>query len=80
MEVGPWRVDGKGGLNAIEGGWEEYTTMVYGASCYAGASVFTDRPCHAPQLINLPGLVSRILRQTTISMTFPMPQNTGYSS
>lgn len=30
MEVGPWRVDGKGGLKAIEGGWEEYTTMVYG--------------------------------------------------
>lgn len=29
MEVGPWRVDGKGGLKAIEGGWEEYTTMVY---------------------------------------------------
>ena len=32
MEVGPWRLDGKGGLNLIEGGWEEYTTMVYGAS------------------------------------------------
>ena len=31
MEVGPWRLDGKGGLNLIEGGWEEYTTMVYGA-------------------------------------------------
>ncbi|TDL29373.1 KEX1 protein [Rickenella mellea] len=29
MEVGPWRVDGKGGLNATDGGWEEYTTMVY---------------------------------------------------
>ncbi|KAH9938091.1 alpha/beta-hydrolase [Fomitopsis serialis] len=29
MEVGPWRLDGKGGLNVIEGGWEEYTTMVY---------------------------------------------------
>lgn len=32
MEVGPWRLDGKGGLNLIEGGWEEYTTMVYGMS------------------------------------------------
>ena len=30
MEVGPWRLDGKGGLNRLEGGWEEYTTMVYG--------------------------------------------------
>ncbi|EPS98740.1 hypothetical protein FOMPIDRAFT_1037314 [Fomitopsis schrenkii] len=29
MEVGPWRLDGKGGLNLIEGGWEEYATMVY---------------------------------------------------
>lgn len=30
MEVGPWRIDGNGGLHTIEGGWEEYTTMVYG--------------------------------------------------
>ncbi|KAG5648753.1 Cell death protease [Asterophora parasitica] len=29
MEVGPWRTDGKGGFNVQEGGWEEYTTMVY---------------------------------------------------
>ncbi|KAI0337935.1 alpha/beta-hydrolase [Trametopsis cervina] len=29
MEVGPWRLDGKGGLERVEGGWEEYTTMVY---------------------------------------------------
>ncbi|KAA1466528.1 alpha/beta-hydrolase [Dentipellis sp. KUC8613] len=29
MEVGPWRVDGQGGLHTIEGGWEEYTTIVY---------------------------------------------------
>ncbi|KAF7965395.1 hypothetical protein HWV62_9059 [Athelia sp. TMB] len=29
MENGPWRVDGKGGLKAVEGGWEEYTHMVY---------------------------------------------------
>ncbi|KAK7696265.1 hypothetical protein QCA50_000918 [Cerrena zonata] len=29
MEVGPWRLDGKGGLRKLEGGWEEYTTMVY---------------------------------------------------
>ncbi|THH27823.1 hypothetical protein EUX98_g6359 [Antrodiella citrinella] len=29
MEVGPWRVDGSGGLKTLEGGWEEYSTMVY---------------------------------------------------
>ena len=29
MEVGPWRVDGNGGFKVVEGGWEEYTTMVY---------------------------------------------------
>ncbi|OBZ70493.1 Pheromone-processing carboxypeptidase KEX1 [Grifola frondosa] len=29
MEVGPWRLDGKGGLKTADGGWEEYTTMVF---------------------------------------------------
>lgn len=29
MEVGPWRIDGEGGLKTVEGGWNEYTTMVY---------------------------------------------------
>ncbi|KAG6891309.1 Cell death protease [Termitomyces sp. T32_za158] len=29
MEVGPWRMDGKGGFKVTEGGWEEYMTMVY---------------------------------------------------
>ncbi|KAF9450159.1 pheromone-processing carboxypeptidase KEX1 [Macrolepiota fuliginosa MF-IS2] len=29
MEVGPWRTDGKGGFRVQEGGWEEYTTMVF---------------------------------------------------
>jgi len=29
MELGPWRVDGEGGLKTVDGGWEEYTTMVY---------------------------------------------------
>jgi carboxypeptidase D len=32
MEVGPWRTDGKGGFQVQEGGWEEYTTMVFGSS------------------------------------------------
>lgn len=31
MEVGPWRVNGHGGLDAKEGGWEEYANVVYGA-------------------------------------------------
>lgn len=31
MEIGPFKVDGQGGLKIVEGGWEEYTTMVYGA-------------------------------------------------
>ena len=30
MEVGPWKVDGNGGLKTVEGGWEEYTHMVFG--------------------------------------------------
>jgi carboxypeptidase D len=29
MEVGPWVLDPNGGLQTREGGWEEYTTMVY---------------------------------------------------
>ncbi|CAE6516339.1 unnamed protein product [Rhizoctonia solani] len=29
MEVGPWRIDGKGGLKLVENGWEEYTHVVY---------------------------------------------------
>ncbi|KAF8489108.1 alpha/beta-hydrolase [Gautieria morchelliformis] len=29
MESGPFRVDGKGGLIRVDGGWEEYTTMVF---------------------------------------------------
>ncbi|THH11718.1 hypothetical protein EW145_g477 [Phellinidium pouzarii] len=29
METGPFRVDGQGGLKTVEGGWEEYTNMVF---------------------------------------------------
>ncbi|KDQ08864.1 hypothetical protein BOTBODRAFT_179499 [Botryobasidium botryosum FD-172 SS1] len=29
MEVGPWRVDGKGGLKLADGGWEEYANVLY---------------------------------------------------
>ena len=32
MEVGPWRMDGMGGFQTQEGGWEEYMTVVYGES------------------------------------------------
>jgi len=34
MEVGPWRWDGKSDHDFYvkEGGWEEYTTMVFGMS------------------------------------------------
>jgi carboxypeptidase D len=30
MEVGPFKMDRAGGVVTVEGGWEEYTTMVYG--------------------------------------------------
>lgn len=40
MEVGPWKIDGKGGLKTVEGGWEEYTHMVYSAySTIAATSI-----------------------------------------
>ncbi|KZW04158.1 carboxypeptidase KEX1 [Exidia glandulosa HHB12029] len=29
MEIGPWRVDNKGGLKYVDGGWEEYANVVY---------------------------------------------------
>ncbi|KAI9000734.1 alpha/beta-hydrolase [Trametes punicea] len=29
MEIGPWRVDKNGGLKTVEGGWEEYATVVF---------------------------------------------------
>ena len=32
METGPFRVDGNGGLKVVDGGWEEYTTMVFSSS------------------------------------------------
>lgn len=51
MEVGPWKVDGQGGLKTVEGGWEEYTTMVYGAetsyscfTCVSRSDQIVDQP------------------------------------
>ena len=40
MESGPFRVDGKGGLVRIDGGWEEYATMVFGMFAMQIASDF----------------------------------------
>jgi hypothetical protein len=37
MEVGPWRVDGQGGLKMITGGWDEYANIVFGAFSAAGS-------------------------------------------
>lgn len=37
MEVGPWRVDGQGGLKMITGGWDEYSNIVFGAFGVAGS-------------------------------------------
>jgi hypothetical protein len=52
MEVGPWRVDWKGGLKTIEGGWEEYTTMVYGPFGCQYVGFHSDRHTYFCQLIN----------------------------
>lgn len=30
LESGPFRIDGKGGIKHIDGGWEEYATIVFG--------------------------------------------------
>jgi len=38
MEIGPWRIDEDGDLQTVQGGWEEYTTVVYGRSIMSGAS------------------------------------------
>lgn len=61
MEVGPWRVDGQGGLKTVEGGWEEYTTMVYGAVPYLLFYLCLT----IKQSINPPGRDCHILAQTT---------------
>ena len=61
MEVGPWRVDGQGGLKTVEGGWEEYTTMVYGAAL----PLLLYSCLTASQLINPRGRDYRTLAQTT---------------
>jgi hypothetical protein len=49
MEVGPWRIDGDHGLKTVEGGWEEYTTMVYSemlftCACSVNLTRLSSRP------------------------------------
>ncbi|KAG8218962.1 Alpha/Beta hydrolase protein [Butyriboletus roseoflavus] len=44
MEVGPFRVDGQGGLKTVEGSWNEYTTMVYGAELHSLVSPLLRSP------------------------------------
>ena len=36
MEVGPWRMHDDGQFYVEEGGWEEYTNVVYGACTHTG--------------------------------------------
>jgi Serine carboxypeptidase len=67
MEVGPWVMDSDGvSLRTREGGWEEYTTMVYSPSsvCMRGISSKNLRL----QLTNLPGLVTLIPAQIIMFM------------
>jgi carboxypeptidase D len=55
MEVGPWKVDGEGGLTTVEGGWEEYTTMVYGESIkYRASTACTGTEIHSSSSVDQP--------------------------
>jgi carboxypeptidase D len=54
MEVGPWRVDGEGGLKTVEGGWEEYTTMVYGESIKICVSTYYKQGIHSSSAVDQP--------------------------
>lgn len=78
MEVGPWRVDGQGGLKTVQGGWEEYTHMVYGAynSCLSEKnptdSVFI-------QWTNLPVLASHIPARIILSIHYLRPPSSLFN-
>ena len=70
MEVGPWRVDRKGGLRFAQGGWEEYATVVFGALfCYPEVSPLRLSYFRA-QSINPPGLDFPTLPQISSTMNF----------
>ena len=52
METGPFRPDGNGGLQTIEGGWEEYTNVVFGEHTYTILSSYLflkSAPCLVDQ-------------------------------
>lgn len=68
MEVGPWRWDGqpegKETFSVKEGGWEEYTTMVFGASGYY--PYLTKLHLTSQQSTSLLGRASPTLLRTTM--------------
>ena len=65
MEVGPWRWDGKSDHDFYvkEGGWEEYTTMVFGMP---PTTFFCDACLTLKQLINPPARASRTPARITM--------------
>ena len=73
MEVGPWRWDGKSEEDfwVKPGGWDEYTTVVYGQlSYYDGGDLSLYLMCEQ-KWINLQALVSHI-RARIVMCTLPM--------
>lgn len=77
MEIGPWRMNDHGGLDVAEGGWEEYTNIVYGPSSSFGLSFISghaDTPHLKPpvQWINLLGQDTRTQARTASCMNSQM--------
>jgi carboxypeptidase D len=54
MEIGPWRADEEGGLQTGSGGWNEYTTMVYGKSVKSLALINFDQANFSPFSVDQP--------------------------
>ena len=44
LESGPLRTDGKGGLKLIDGGWDEYATLVFGGLIFIFYLTFVNIP------------------------------------
>lgn len=61
MEVGPWRVDGQGGLKMITGGWDEYANIVFGVFRAARCA----RSLHSLQTPNAQSTNQRVLASPT---------------
>lgn len=78
MEIGPWRTNDHGGLDVAEGGWEEYTNIVYGLSSsfdLFSLSGHADTPHLQPpvyQWINLLGQDTRTQARTASCMNSQM--------